>query len=152
MLSGAAAVWIVGLVTIVPYGTYYLLFRAQRDEYALLITGVLFWIFGYWSVVGPVLAAIKARRVLRTIEQARSKQDLMNALQSDETREAAIELIASDNHIPRFLAARIYRLLIRRLSSVTASSRPSSEPPIGDETDHEARPRARRPDRGPMAP
>ena len=57
MFLGATLLWVAGLVTIVPYGTYYLLFHAERDQYALLITLVLFWIFGYWGVVGPVLGA-----------------------------------------------------------------------------------------------
>ena len=111
----AAVVWILGLLTVVPYGTYYLLFRAERDQYALLITFVLFWIFGYWGVVGPLLGALAARRVFRAIEQASSRDELRRALQSDETREVAIDLIASEHHLPRFLAARIYRWILRRL-------------------------------------
>jgi hypothetical protein len=71
MLTKAIVVWVVGLLTAVPYGAYYLLFEAQRDEYALLITLLLFWVFGYWGVVGPLIAAIKVRKVFRAIEQAR---------------------------------------------------------------------------------
>lgn len=126
MLARAALVWFVGLLTVVPYGTYYLLFQAQRDQYAFLITLVLFWIFGYWGVVGPLIAAIKVRKVFSAIEQARSNDEMITALQSDETREMAIDLIASENHIPRFLAARVYRLLISRLPSSTDLSRLSS--------------------------
>ena len=111
----AAIVWILGLLTVVPYATYYLLFHAERDQYAVLITLVLFWIFGYWGVVGPLLGALAARRVFRAIEHASSQDELLRALRSDETREVAIDLIASEHHIPRFLAARIYRWLLRRL-------------------------------------
>lgn len=117
VLPGAILVWVVGLFTAVPYATYYLLFEAQRSQYAALITFVLFWIFGYWGVVGPVLAAIKVRRVFRAIEQATSKDDLAAVLRRADTQEMAIEMIASDNHIPRFLAARVYRLLVERLSA-----------------------------------
>lgn len=124
MVLRAALLWIAGLVTIVPFGTYYLFFHAQREQYAYLITLVLFWIFGYWSVVGPLVAAIKVRRVFRAIEQAAGKAELIKVLSSEEASEAAVELIASENHIPRFLAARVYRLLIRRLSSIPASSEP----------------------------
>ena len=113
----ALVVWIVGLLTVVPYGTYYLFFEAQRDQYALLITLVLFWIFGYWGVVGPILATIKVRRVSRALEQAKSKDDLLAHLRSPEARAVAIDLIASENHIPRFLAARVFNLLASRLSS-----------------------------------
>ena len=73
------------------------------------------WIFGYWGVVGPLLAAITTRRVFRAIEQASSRDELLRALRSDEARDAAIDLIASEHGIPRFVAARIYRWLLRRL-------------------------------------
>jgi hypothetical protein len=122
MLTKAIVVWVVGLLTAVPYGAYYLLFEAQRDEYALLITLLLFWVFGYWGVVGPLIAAIKVRKVFRAIEQARSRDDLLTALRSAETRDVAIDLIASENHIPRFLAARVYALLVERFSSAADSS------------------------------
>ena len=114
MLVGAIAVWVVGLLTAVPYAAYHLWFDAPREQYALLITFILFWIFGYWGLVGPLLAIVKVRSVFRAIEGAKSKDDLMNALQSAETRDVAIGLIAADNHIPRFLARRVYGLLIAK--------------------------------------
>jgi hypothetical protein len=116
MLRWAIAVWILGLLSAVPYGAYYLFYHAQRDEYAFLIVFILFWIFGYWGVVGPLLAALKVRAVFRAIEQAKSRSDLIEALQSSETEDAVIALIASENHIPRFLAAKVYRLLVNRFS------------------------------------
>ena len=111
-MLAAIAVWLFGLFTAVPYATYYLLYEAPRGQYALLITFVLFWIFGYWGVVGPLLAVVKVRRVFRALEGAKSKEELMKALRSDESRDVAIDLIATDNHIPRFLARRVYGLLI----------------------------------------
>lgn len=117
MLAKAIGVWIAGLLTIVPYGTYYLFYEAQREQYAFLIVMVLFWIFGYWGVAGPVLAAIKVRRVFRAIERAKSKEDLLAQLRSPEARDVAIDLIASENHVPRFLAARVVDLLASRLSA-----------------------------------
>lgn len=126
MLRKAAALWVLGLLTIVPYGTYYLFFEAPRDQYALLITFLLFWVFGYWGLVGPLLTAFKLRAVFRTIERARSKDDLLRLLQGPDAREAAIELIASENHIPRFLAARVYGLLMSRLGEKRAAR--NSEP------------------------
>jgi len=107
----------------VPYGTYYLFFEAPREQYALVITLVLFWIFGYWGVVGPLLGALKVRAVFRAIELARSKDDLVNALQSPDARDVAIDLIASENGIPRFLAARVYALLAKRLAAGEGANR-----------------------------
>ena len=132
MLVKAAAVWIVALLTIVPYGTYYLFFEAPRDQYAPVITLVLFWIFGFWGVVGPALAAIKVRRVFQTIERAGSKDDLLATLRSPDTRHVVVDLIASENHIPRFLAARVYKLLLNRFSSAGSSSSPSAAAPGRD--------------------
>jgi hypothetical protein len=43
MLAKAILLWVVGLATFVPYGTYYLFFEASRDQYALLVTSILFW-------------------------------------------------------------------------------------------------------------
>lgn len=126
MIARALVLWIIGLVTVVPYGTYYLFLHATRDQYAALITFVLFWIFGYWGVVGPLLAALKVRAVFRAIELATSKEDLIVALRSPDTRDVAIDLIASENRIPRFLASKVYQMLVSRLSA---------EPPHGDADD-----------------
>ncbi len=117
MLVKATVLWIVGLVTLVPYGTYYLLFHASRDQYALLITLILFWIFGYWGVVGPLLMTLKVRSVFGAIERAHSKDELMKVLKGPDSRHVAVDLIATENHIPRFLASRVYDLLIARLSN-----------------------------------
>ena len=122
MLIKAAILWVLGLLTIVPYGTYYLLFHAERDQYALLITLVLFWIFGYWGVAGPVLGVITTRRIFRAIEQASSREELLQTLQSDEARRLAIDAIASDNGIPRFMARWIYRSVMRRLPEIVGGS------------------------------
>lgn len=122
MILRAIFFWVLGLVTLVPYATYYLFFHAEREQYALLIVGILFWIFGYWGVVGPLLAAIRVRRVFRALEQARSRDELVATLQSDEAREAAIDFIASENGIPRFLAVRVYRLLVRGLTQAAATA------------------------------
>ena len=103
MLTRTVAIWVVGLFTLVPAATYYLFFHASRDQYALLITLVLFWIFGFWGVAGPVLAAVKVRRVFRALEAAKSREELLHIVRSPDARDAAIDFIASENHIPRFL-------------------------------------------------
>jgi hypothetical protein len=114
----AVVVWVAGLLTLVPFGTYHLFFQAPREQYALLITGILFWIFGYWGVVGPLLAAIRVRRVFRSIELAGTRGELEEALRSEETAEVAMDFIATENGIPRFLARRVYRLLVSRFGEL----------------------------------
>ena len=68
MVRRIALLWVLGLVTIVPSGIYYLLYHARRDEYAFLITIVLFWVFGFWGVVSPILVAVKMRHGLKALE------------------------------------------------------------------------------------
>jgi hypothetical protein len=57
---------------IVPYAIYRLLFDATREEYAFLIVVPLFWIFGFWGVVGPLLAVVRVRRLFQALETAGS--------------------------------------------------------------------------------
>lgn len=119
-----AVLWVVGLLTAVPYAIYHLLFHAPRDQYAGLITFVLFWIFGYWGLVVPIMGALRARRLLKAIEQARSSEELRKVIQGDESEEAVIDLIASENRIPRFIARRLYHWVAKRLSTAAPASRP----------------------------
>jgi hypothetical protein len=116
MLRNVTLLWIFGLVTIVPYGLYHLLFTAGRDEYAFLITIVLFWIFGFWGVVGPLLSAYKIRQGFKAIELASDGNELKRILQSGDAEEIVIDLIATENHIPKFLARRIYRYALRQFA------------------------------------
>lgn len=116
MLRNVTFLWIFGLVTIVPAGLYHLLFTAGRDEYAFLITIVLFWIFGFWGVVGPLLSAYKVRQVFRAIELAADGDELKRILQSGDAEEVAIDVIAAENRIPRFLARKVFRYALRRFA------------------------------------
>jgi hypothetical protein len=112
---GATVVWIAGLLTAVPWATWYLLFDAPRDQYALLIVGILFWVFGYWSLVGPVLLLITGRSVMRELERARSTGEVIMTLESPTAREVAADFIAAETRIPRFVGRRVYDLVLRRV-------------------------------------
>jgi hypothetical protein len=116
MLRNVTLLWNFGLVTIVPAGLYHLFYTAGRDEYAFLITIVLFWIFGFWGVVGPLLSAYKIRQVFKAIELAADGNELKRILQSGDAEEVAIDLIAAENHIPRFLARKVFRYALRRFA------------------------------------
>ena len=124
MVFRIALLWIVGLATIVPYSIYYLLYYAQRDEYALLIVVPLFWIFGFWGIVGPILAIIRVRKLMRALESAHGWDQVKLAFERNEGEEVIIDLIASENRIPKVLARMTYRLVLRRLS-VQAADAPS---------------------------
>jgi hypothetical protein len=128
MLRKATIIWVAGLFTLVPYGVYYLLYEAQRSEYALWICLVLFWVFGFWSIAGPLLGALKVRRVFRVLERAKLKDELLATFRSAEGRDVAIDLIMKDAHIPRFLAARVYALFVRRVAAEIDSAATAQVP------------------------
>jgi hypothetical protein len=116
MLLRITILWVLGLLTAVPYAVYRLIFVAPREEYAFLIVFPLFWIFGFWSVVSPLLMAVRVRRFFRALEQAPSRAELRKMLHSGEAEDLAIELIASENRIPKFLARRLLRVALNRIA------------------------------------
>ncbi len=77
---------------------------------------MLFWIFGFWGVVGPILSALKIHSIIQVLEKTNSGEDLKNLIQSSESQDVVIDTVTSENHVPRFIASRIYSLLIKRLS------------------------------------
>ena len=109
------ALWILGLVLLVPYAVYRLLFVAEPDEYAFLIVFPLFWIFGFWGVVGPLFAAVKAHRLVKALEAAHDAGSLQKAFEENEGDDVLIELIRTENKIPRWLARKIYYRVKPRL-------------------------------------
>ena len=122
MFVRAAVLWVLGLVTLVPYGAHYLLFEAPREQYALLITALLFWIFGYWGLVGPLVLALKARRVMACLKQAHPDDRVAQALHGAEARDVVVALIASEHRVPRFLAERVFRLVVDRMAAAAVSA------------------------------
>jgi hypothetical protein len=100
--------WVLGIVLLVPYAVYRLLFIAEPDEYPFLIVFPLFWIFGFWGVVGPIFAAVKGHRLIRALERAGSSDALKKAFEDHEGDDVVIELIRTENRIPRWLARKIY--------------------------------------------
>jgi len=128
MVIRIALLWVLGLVTIVPTGIYYLFYYARRDEYAFLITIVLFWVFGFWGVVSPILVILKTRHVLRALEMAQSGEEFKKVLLSQDSQDVAIRLIASENRIPKFLARKIYNRVVKGFSSVEDLPNKVNEP------------------------
>ena len=52
----------------------------------------------------------------RALESAGTRGQLEEVLKSPDAKDVAIDLIAAENHIRRYLASRIYRLSIGRLA------------------------------------
>lgn len=117
MLKWFTALWVTGLLTFVPYSVWYLLFEATHDEYAFYIVMPLFWIFGYWGVVGPLVSAWKVHQLMHTLDHIGSGAELKKMIQSEDSREMAIEIIARENHLPKFIARRLYDKLAKKLAN-----------------------------------
>ena len=116
MFRWAIIIWAIGLFTIVPYCVYYLFFEATRNQYAFFIVFPLFWILGYWGIVAPLLSAIKVRQFFKALEAVESEDELKLLVQDPDSKETAIELIASENHMPKFIARRLYNYIVKRFS------------------------------------
>jgi hypothetical protein len=126
----ALVVWIVGLVVGIPLALYLLFFKAERDQYALLITFIIGWPTLYWPTVGPIIAALKVRRVFQKLTEATSGEEFAKRLADGESQDVVIDIIASENHIPKWLARRVFRRLRRMLAG---RGKQGAEP--ADETD-----------------
>jgi hypothetical protein len=107
--------WILGGLLIVPYSIHRLLFYADRDEYAFLIVMPLFWIFGFWGVVGPMIAALRIHRIMKALESAGDANQVREAFERHDGREVIIDLIASENRLPRFIARMLYTKIAGKL-------------------------------------
>ncbi len=116
MIKKAILLWVVVLITAVPYAVYYLLFEAPREQYAALIVFILFWIFGYWSIVGPLITLTKFLKIKRAFDKISSREELIQLLQNPETEDAAIDFIAENNGVPRFLAKWAYQHIARQFA------------------------------------
>jgi hypothetical protein len=122
-MTAAVLIWILGLLTAVPYAAWHLLFDAPREQYALLITFILFWIVGYWSVVGPLVMIAKVRLIWRRLEQAANQDRRRELLLSPESKDVAIDVIAAETRLPKFLARRVYDRVVQRLMVQQAGRR-----------------------------
>jgi len=114
MLIRAVIVWVLGLLTFVPYGIYHLLFHAPREQYALLISGILFWIFAYWAIVTPLISVYRIKNLMKLLETANSAERIKEIIREEESEKVIIELLAKENNIPESLARKLYYYAIEK--------------------------------------
>jgi hypothetical protein len=133
MIARVFALWVVGLLTIVPYAAYRLFFLAERGEYAFLITIGLFWIFGYWSLVGPLVAACQVRRIARLIRAAKSADELRTLLADAGMQDQLLEWAARESNVPKFVLRFLWRRVGGLLTNAPSSTAPG-RPPGGGKT------------------
>ncbi len=126
MMLRVFILWVLGLLSIVPYAVYHLLFYAQRDEYAFLICVPLFWIFGFWGLVGPLITVWKIRRFMKAIDAMEDMQDLKDAYQQHLGDDVLIGIIAKESGLPRFVAAILFRKLRARFERELGANQETS--------------------------
>jgi len=67
-------------------------------------------------VAGSLLSVYKVHQVFRAIELAADGEERKRILQSGDAEKVAIDLIATENRVPRFLARRVFRYALRRFA------------------------------------
>lgn len=87
-----------------------------RDNAALVIVLPLAWIFGYWSIVGPLVVARKVWRLQATLEEygQRRSLGLPTDASAQELEDTLTLLARQENPIPEKWARRIVRHVLRR--------------------------------------
>ena len=115
MIFRILVLWVLGMIILIPLSLYRLLFHAHPQEYAFLIVAPLFWVFGFWGVVGPMLAAQRIHRLMKALGKAQDAAQARAAWEENGGDEAAVDLIASENRLPKFLARWLYNRVKRRL-------------------------------------
>lgn len=108
-------IWLVVLLTLVPYASYYLLFKAEMSQYPILIIFILFWIFGYWAILSPLMSAYKVRRLIKQLQSVKSMAHLKELFEQSDTEDSVIQTIATENGITEFIARRVFNALKEQL-------------------------------------
>ncbi len=116
------ALWIVGLVTIIPFCVYRLFWVAEPVEYPFLIVVPLVWVFGFWPVAGPLVLVWRIGGFMKRIQKAQNIGDLKEAYEKHDGRDLVIEVVARESGIPRFIAEKIYDKVVERLKEQIAES------------------------------
>jgi hypothetical protein len=117
MIARVFALWIVGLLTLVPYAVYRLFFLAERGEYAFLIAISLFWIFGFWGLAGPWVAVYQIRRIARLIRAAKSADELRMLLADPKVQDQLFDWAARESNVPKCVLKFLWGKVARRLSA-----------------------------------
>lgn len=112
-------IWLLVLCTLVPYAGYYLLFQADTSQYPALIIFILFWVFGFWTIVGPWMTAIRVKRLINQLQSIQSLDHLKALWEQSEAEDTIIETIAQENGIPTFIARRVFNSLRKQITQCT---------------------------------
>lgn len=114
-LSAVVIVWVLGLFTVVPLCVWLLLTQGDRDNAALLIVLPLFWLFGYFPTIMPIVTVLRIRRWMRLLDDPQRLLDALRELPDGAGEAECIRLIARENRVPQFVVRWLYRRVAPRL-------------------------------------
>ena len=83
--------------------------------WAVIVMFPIFWIFGFWGVVGPAIGAWRVHKLMNALEHIKDRQQLIEAYERHEGKEIIVDLIASDTGLPKFIARRFYDRVVSQL-------------------------------------
>jgi hypothetical protein len=115
--AGVFLLWVIGCVAVPAWSLSHVFSGTVTPENAALVIVLPFaWIFGYWGVVGPLLAAWKIWQLQSVLEEhCRRKAAGLDTSTTEGDVEDALTLLATqENPIPEKWARRLVRLLLAR--------------------------------------
>lgn len=115
--AGFFLLWVIGCVAVPAWSLSHVIAGTVNSENAALVIVLPFaWIFGYWGVVGPLLAAWKIWQLQSVLEEhCRRKAAGLDTSTTEGDVEDALTLLATqENPIPEKWARRLVRLLLAR--------------------------------------
>lgn len=124
-------IYLIGLVLTWGASIWFLFVDyAGKDWIPLLVVLPPAWTLSFWPMVGSLLLVLKIRSLHGTLEamakRARLNGGTMQETDRQELTDLAVELVASEQKIPRFVARWMVRPVIARLSTPRAASNAAS--------------------------
>lgn len=115
--AGLFLLWALGCVAVPAWSLSHVFAgTVTTDNAALVIVLPFAWIFGYWGVVGPLLAAWKIWRLQSVLEEhcERRATGLDTSTTERDVEDALTLLLTQENPIPELWARRLVRLMLAR--------------------------------------
>jgi len=113
-MKKAFAIWVAGILTVVPVAAYILFFKAEGVQMLLPGLVIAFWLFGYWTFLLPVLKLYRVRSLYKAI---RTPEDQKNFIKNPDTVDVAVDAISSNVGVPKPVAEKIVAFAASRVEN-----------------------------------
>jgi hypothetical protein len=123
--AGLVLLYLIGAVAVPAWSLSHVFAGTVTSENAAAVIVLPFaWVFGYWGVVGPLLAAWKIWKLQSVLEEhcERRAQGLDTDATEQDVEDALTLLATQENPLPEKWARRIVRLMLQR----------TPPPPVGE--------------------